>query len=51
VTAKEGTYEIKGLPAGTYELEFWHERLGTKTATVTVGDGARGTSDVTFTRS
>jgi len=51
VTAKEGTYEIKGLPAGTYELEFWHERLGTKTATVTVGDGARATSDVTFTRS
>ena len=51
VTAKEGTYEIKDLPAGTYELEFWHERLGTKSATVTVGDGARATSDMTFTRS
>jgi plastocyanin len=51
VTGKEGTYEIKNLPAGTYELEFWHERLGTKTATVTVGEGARGTGDMTFTRS
>ena len=51
VTAKEGTFEIKDLPAGTYELEFWHERLGTKSATVTVGDGARATSDMTFTRS
>lgn len=51
VTPKEGTYEIRELPAGTYELEFWHERLGTKTATVTVGDGARATSDMTFTRS
>jgi hypothetical protein len=51
VTPKEGTYEIKDLPAGTYELEFWHERLGTKSATVTVGDGARETSDMTFTRS
>jgi hypothetical protein len=51
VTGKEGTYEIKGLPAGTYELEFWHERLGTKSATVTVGDGAHVTSDLTFTRS
>jgi len=51
ITAKEGTYAIKNLPAGTYELEFWHERLGTKTVTVTVGDGAQATSDMTFTRS
>jgi hypothetical protein len=51
VTPKEGAYEIKNLPAGSYELEFWHERLGTKSATVTVGDGERATSDVTFTRS
>jgi hypothetical protein len=51
VTAKEGTYTIKDLPAGTYELEFWHERLGTKSATVTVPDGGQATSDVTFTRS
>jgi len=28
-TGKEGTYEIKGLPAGEYEIEVWHEKLKT----------------------
>ena len=51
VTEKDGRYEIKNLPAGTYELEFWHERLGTKTATVQVGDGQSATSDMTLSRS
>jgi plastocyanin len=35
-TGKDGKFTIKGLDAGTYEIEAWHERLGTKTATVTV---------------
>ncbi len=26
-----------GLDAGTYEITAWHERLGTQTASVTVG--------------
>jgi hypothetical protein len=39
VTGKPGTFEIKGLPAGEYELEAWHERFGKVTATVKVGDG------------
>ena len=25
------------LPEGTYEVTAWHERLGTQTASVTVG--------------
>ena len=37
VTAEDGKYTIDGLPAGTYEVEVWHEKLGTKTASVTVG--------------
>ena len=37
VTGKDGTFEIAGLPAGSYEVEVWHERLGTKTESVTVG--------------
>lgn len=37
VTGADGAYRIKGLPAGTYEIEAWHERLGTTSATVTVG--------------
>jgi plastocyanin len=37
VTAKDGKFTISGLDPGTYEITAWHERLGTQTATVTVG--------------
>ncbi len=37
VTAADGTYTIKDLPAGTYTIEAWHEKLGTQTQQVTVG--------------
>jgi hypothetical protein len=40
VTKEDGTFEIKGLPAGTYTVEAWHERLGTQTQQVTITDGA-----------
>ncbi|MFQ6046017.1 MAG: carboxypeptidase regulatory-like domain-containing protein [Gemmatimonadales bacterium] len=43
----DGAFRIEGLPAGTYTLEAWHERLGTQTAEVTVADGE--TASVTFT--
>ncbi len=36
VTKDDGSFEIKGLPAGSYTLELWHERLGTQTLPVTV---------------
>ena len=36
VTKDDGSFEIKGLPAGSYTLELWHERLGTQTMPVTV---------------
>ncbi len=47
VSAADGAFEIKDLPAGTYTLEAWHEKLGTQTAQVTVGDGAAA-EDFTF---
>jgi plastocyanin len=37
-TGEDGSFSIKGLPAGTYTLEAWHESFGTKTAEVTVKD-------------
>ena len=40
VTKDDGSFEIKGLPAGTYTIEAWHERLGTETQQVTISDGA-----------
>jgi hypothetical protein len=40
VTKDDGTFEIKGLPPGTYTLEAWHERLGTQTQSITIPEGA-----------
>jgi hypothetical protein len=28
VSAKGGTFEIKDIPIGTHEFQFWHERVG-----------------------
>lgn len=39
VSGDNGQFEIKGLPAGTYVIEAWHEKLGTSTQNVTVGAG------------
>jgi plastocyanin len=47
VTGANGTFELKGLPPGMYTIEAWHEKLGTQTQTVTVGE--KQTSDVAFT--
>jgi plastocyanin len=47
VTSTDGTFSLKGLPPGTYTIEAWHEKLGTQTQTVTVGE--KETKDVAFT--
>lgn len=48
VSAENGTFTIANVPAGTYTVEAWHEKLGTQTASVTVADGAAATADFTF---
>lgn len=47
VTGSDGSFTLPDLPPGTYTLEAWHERLGTQTAQVTIGQ--KETKDVTFT--
>ena len=37
VTSTDGKFTISNLDPGTYEITAWHERLGTQTASVTVG--------------
>ncbi|HIA66143.1 TPA: hypothetical protein EYN98_08765 [Candidatus Poribacteria bacterium] len=51
LTAPNGKFEIRDLPAGTYQIEAWHEKLGTQTATVTVNEGETSTSNFAFSRS
>lgn len=36
VTGPEGRFELEAVPAGTYTLQAWHERFGTKAQRVTV---------------
>jgi hypothetical protein len=44
----DGKFTISGLDPGTYEITAWHERLGTQTASVTVGAKDTKTQDFTF---
>jgi plastocyanin len=47
VTKDDGKFTLKDLPAGTYTIEAWHEKLGTQTQSVTLA--AKESKDVTFT--
>jgi plastocyanin len=48
VTKDDGTFEIKGLPPGDYEIEAIHEKLKNQTQKVTVKAGDATKLDFTF---
>lgn len=48
VTAADGGFSIPNLPAGTYQVEVWHELLGRQTHEVTVAEGGTTTLDLTL---
>ena len=50
VTSTDGTFAIEKLPAGSYEIESWHEKLGVRTQSVEVAEGQQVRLDFTFTR-
>ena len=47
-TGTDGKFTISGLDPGTYEITAWHEKLGTQTASVTVGANDKKTQDFKF---
>lgn len=48
VTDKEGHFNLKDLPPGTYTITAWQEKLGTSMQKITVGAGESKTLDFTF---
>ena len=48
VSAKDGSYSIKGLPPGTYTLIAYHEVLGEKTQTIQIGAKEKKTQDFSY---
>ena len=47
VSSDGGKFELKDLPAGTYTVEAWHEKLPVQTQTVTIGE--KETKQISFT--
>jgi hypothetical protein len=47
VTGDDGAFNLAPLPPGTYVIEAWHEKYGTQTQEVTVGEGEE--VEITFT--
>ena len=45
LTGKDGTFKIENVPAGTYKLNAWHERLKTITKDVTIEAGKTANVD------
>jgi len=48
-TGTDGRFTIEHLPPGTYTIEAWQEKYGTRTATVTVAGNETKTVDFTYT--
>lgn len=48
VTGKDGAFEIKNVPAGSYTLVAWHEKYGSLHMQASAADDKISTADFTF---
>jgi plastocyanin len=48
LTDESGGFTLKDVPAGSYTVEFWHEKFGSETKTVTVSATGSATVDLAF---
>jgi hypothetical protein len=48
VTDETGGFSFDAVPAGNYEIEIWHERLGVKTSRLSVTSNAAVSLDVVY---
>jgi plastocyanin len=48
ITGESGGYVIQGIPAGKYEIEFWHETLGNQVKEVEVAAGTETKLDLVY---
>ncbi len=49
-TKADGRFKIENLPAGTYEVEAWHEKLGTQVSSITVSGDESKEINFTFSK-
>jgi len=48
VTGADGTFALRDVPEGTYELKAWHERLGTVVSKVRVNSAREANVEMTY---
>ncbi len=48
VSNEKGEFQFDGIPAGSYEIEIWHERLGRQSQRIVVRDNGTTDVDVVF---
>ena len=48
VTGADGSFTLTDVPAGTYKVEVWHDKLGMQTLTVTVEAGKTAAANAEF---
>jgi len=49
LTGADGTFKIPDVPAGTYDVKFWQEKLGEQTGKVTVAASGDAKVDLSYT--